>query len=141
MHGACRQFFEAGEACVEPGDGDGDRDGGTQGEEGMLARPVGWRDPVNRAGVVQVSRESANGFFVAIFSRVFWPSYYVVKFIMWVCALFDRRWLARFVVHMLVVAILFFFVASLRSAVAGSRSDALYCLLTTERVFCCCYSQ
>eukprot|EP00752_Nemacystus_decipiens_P018720 g16783.t1 len=50
VHGACRQFFEAGEACVEPGGGGG----GVQGEEGALARPVGWRDPVNRAGVVQV---------------------------------------------------------------------------------------
>lgn len=110
MHGACRQFFEAGEACVEPGDGDGDGDGGTQGEEGMLARPVGWRDPVNRAGVVQVSRESARElFFLRPYLVVFFGlRTYVVKF-MWVCALFDRRWLARFVVHLLVVAILFFF--------------------------------
>ncbi|CAN0131113.1 unnamed protein product, partial [Ectocarpus sp. 4 AP-2014] len=42
VHGACRQFFQAGEACAE------------QAGEGGLTRPAGWRDPVNRAGVVQV---------------------------------------------------------------------------------------
>ncbi|CAM9220980.1 unnamed protein product, partial [Ectocarpus fasciculatus] len=43
VHGACRQFFQAGEACAHE-----------QGGGGGLARPAGWRDPVNRAGVVQV---------------------------------------------------------------------------------------
>eukprot|EP00903_Cladosiphon_okamuranus_P005945 g5874.t1 len=48
-----QRFFEAGEACAEPLRGEGgDRQG--EGEEGVLTRPVGWRDPVNRAGVVQV---------------------------------------------------------------------------------------
>ncbi len=61
VHGACRQFFEAGEACAEPppgelegGGGSGGGGGDATGGGGMLARPVGWRDPVNRAGVVQV---------------------------------------------------------------------------------------
>ena len=67
VHGACRQFFEAGETCEEPGD----ESGGAPDEDGMLARPVGWRDPVNRAGVVQVSRESVHAFFQA--SRGFYP--------------------------------------------------------------------
>lgn len=56
VHGACRQFFEAGEACEEAGEGDG-RGEEAEAEAGaVLERPVGWRDPVNRAGVVQVSR-------------------------------------------------------------------------------------
>lgn len=50
VHGACRQFFEAGEDCVVVV---GEDEGGE--EEGVVAaRPAGWRDPVNRAGVVQV---------------------------------------------------------------------------------------
>ena len=47
VHGACRQFFEASEACVEIGEGG---EGGSTVGEG-----VGWRRAVNRAGVVQVN--------------------------------------------------------------------------------------
>lgn len=57
MHGACRQFFDVGEVCnKEEGEEEeeGEKAGGAK--EWTLARPVGWRDPVNRAGVVQVSR-------------------------------------------------------------------------------------
>ena len=50
MHGACRQFFEASEACVEV------EEGGEGGGEG-----VGWRRAMNRAGVVQVIRVARAG--------------------------------------------------------------------------------
>ncbi|CAM9903085.1 unnamed protein product, partial [Pylaiella littoralis] len=49
VHGACRQFFEVSEVCRKE---TGEEEGGAK--EWTLARPVGWRDPVNRAGVVQV---------------------------------------------------------------------------------------
>lgn len=51
MHGACRQFFDAAEACVEQGEGDASS--GVTSHDGVL--PVGWRKTVNRAGVVQVN--------------------------------------------------------------------------------------
>lgn len=51
MHGACRQFFDAAEACVEPGGGGGSNTASLPPSRGL---PVGWRAAVNRAGVVQV---------------------------------------------------------------------------------------
>lgn len=49
VHGACRQFFEAGAACVEH------VEGGDSSELSPGELPVGWRKAVNRAGVVNAS--------------------------------------------------------------------------------------